>query len=119
MRSTTDPHNTLWTRADRNPVTLAQIGRLGPGLRYGVRPLEVETNNRGAHMAERVVMTRLVARGARGIVGREWLSREDQKLLEWRDENVTWSDIAERLGRTGAACEKRAAKLRKVGRAKP
>ena len=59
MRSTTDPHSTQWTRDSRNPVTLAQVGRLKPGLRYGLAPVDLGTDERGAHMKSRVRLRRV------------------------------------------------------------
>ena len=104
MRASTDPHNTLWTTDDRNPVTLAQIGRVPPGLRYGVRPLDLSEDERGAHMAEKVRQRQWTCRGA---VARQWIPDEDANLYRWRREGVAWVDIASRLGRTGISCEKR------------
>ena len=104
MRASTDPHNTLWTTDDRNPVTLAQIGRAPPGLRYGVRPVDLNVDDRGAHMAEQVKQRQWRCRGA---VARQWLPDEDANLYRWRGEGVAWADISARLGRTCIACEKR------------
>lgn len=62
MTTTRDPHNALWTPDDRNPVTLAQIGRVPPGLRYGLRALVLSGDGRGAHMAQRMRLSRMKTR---------------------------------------------------------
>lgn len=107
----------LWRDIPRQPVSVAAVPGISDGTTYRQRPLEMPQDNRGAHAAQRVVWSRLAARGARGIVGRQWLAREDAKLVEWRRQGVPWMEIAERLGRTGIACEKRFGTLMRKGAA--
>lgn len=114
MRPSTDPHNTLWTPADRNPVTLAQIGRAPPGLRYKLGALNLGEDDRGAHMVEQVRVKRWHG-GSKGTPARFWTPEEEAMLLQCRRDGMAWVDIAARLGRTGIACEKRLLVLSRKG----
>lgn len=53
MRTTCDPHYPLWRPEDRAPITLAQIGRVPAGTRYRLRPVDLSTDDRGAHMTRK------------------------------------------------------------------
>lgn len=112
MRSSTDPHNTLWTTDDRNPVTLAQIGRLGRGLRYAVGKVNLGEDARGEHMQQKA---KEWLGGPKGRVHRPWSPEEDEKLLRLHREGMGWMDIAQQFNRTSCACETRMKVLRRKG----
>jgi hypothetical protein len=104
MRSSRDPHNTLWTPEDRNPVTLAEIGNLGPGLRYGLGPVNLDEGSRGEHMKRKAKQW---LGGPKGRVHRPWTPEEDEKLLRLRAQGMGWMDMAQQFNRTSCACEAR------------
>lgn len=65
MRTTCDPHYPLWRPEDRAPITLAQIGRLPAGTRYGLRRLELDEDHRGEHFRQAALQRREEMRGRR------------------------------------------------------
>ena len=103
MRASTDPHNTLWTRDDRNPVTLPLIGRCGPGLRYQVHrfgdPLPVAPKPITAPIETR--------RGKAEVKARRWSPQEDAQLQELRAQGHGFPTIALKLRRHEGSCRKR------------
>jgi hypothetical protein len=103
MRTSTDPHNALWTTDNRNPVTLPLIGRCGPGLRYKVHrfgdPVPPAPKPTPAPVDLRYT------RGAKDV--RLFTPEEDAMLLKLRREGLGFATIGLKLQRGEGSCRKR------------
>jgi hypothetical protein len=58
MRTHGTAHQPTWTPEDRIVVTLAAFPGIEPRGRYAVREVDLSTDGRGKHMADRVRMRR-------------------------------------------------------------
>lgn len=110
MRTSQDPHQPRWTPADRNPVTLPQIGRVPAGLRYGVRPFGARPAPVPPPPPVDVFETRKGSRAGQHVA-KPWTEKEDEKLVAAQREGVGFIRIARALGKSESACRKRFKRL--------